>query len=304
MAQITNRTGVTAQDDTVRTEHIVPFVRSYPYEPSIMMQLAHVEPAPLGSVQVKFPRYDQMSLPASALSETDNNTQVALATSSGTATPAILRFSLIISDELKAARSYAPGSVPVEAIEQTMMAILARSDTDALSTVTSATQSTGAAADTPDMDWLDSAITAASTYPHFRRAGGMGMSCVILAPNQAQGVINSMKANASPLLAQSGFAGNAKVTTMSGFLFNYGGFPLYQTDGVANESSDRRNACIMPIGRGKAGIGIAEKELFRVEVNRGHSGAERASDWIDIASWMGYGLADATALVEVLSTDA
>jgi len=298
MAQETNRTGVTAQNDLVPTEQIPQLVREFPYEPTIMMELAHVEPAPKGSVAVRFPRYDQFSVPASAVAESDENTIVALTTSTGTATPAIKRFSLLVNDELKAVRDIPDGMISVEMVVEVMRAVLEDVDTQCLSNVTSATQTYGAATDIPDMDWLDGFIAQYATYRHGRSGP---RHAVVLAPNQWMKFIHTSKNSGGAALAEM-LAGGDKGTA-SGYKFTYSNIEIFSVNTVANESGDRRNAVMMPVGRGRAGLGIAVKELFRAVINRGHSGENRGGDWYDIRSWAGYGVADATAMLEGLSVD-
>lgn len=298
MPQETNRTGITSQNDLVRSELIPDLVRSYQYEPTIMMEIAHVEPALLGNTPVRFPRYDKLTVPSSAVSETNDNTVVALSTSTGTATPAIKRFSLLVSDEIRAARGIPDGMIDAETIAETMNAVLEDVDVQALALATSATQTYGAVTDEPSMEWLDGAILQYGTY-YWGRANVP--HAAVLAPNQWLKFWNSVKGNAGSAMGNIAAAGTTSAA--SGRKMQYGQYTIYSTNSVANESSDRRNAVLTPIGRGRSGIGIAMKEVFGVEINRGHSGAAKAGTWFDVRSWMGYGVADANALLEVLSED-
>lgn len=288
-----NETTTTTLTEVIPVEYIPEFIEGYNWNVPVAMEVARiVEKADQGSVPYRFPRHDQFSMPAGTKTEgTGSFTRVAHQTVENSLTPGIVGAEIVLTDEAQVA-ARTSGGILASTLEQTLLSLVDRMDTDILAGITSATNTTGTVSDVFTRDQWDDAVAAYRALS----AKSMGnMHAALLAPSAYNDLKRDERsASATSAILASSFFGGAQ-----GFTGEYDGFMLAYAANAPSESSGFAS-CMTPIGP-SSGLGIVVVEYPNARLNRGVDGESIASTFGHIRAWYGAGLVNQTSLLEILT---
>lgn len=292
-----NETTATLLEEVVPTEDIDDFIASFEYPLPVSQMIAWLRPSPLGSVAVRFPRWNQINsgsgVPAGTKSEGASFTRVPIDMTESSQTPGIVGFEMALTDEVRRANIQGEGialSVLVEAIA----ALIDRMDSDTLSGSTSATTTIGTTTD----DFTFSKFNAAAAGYRAMKLRSM-FGHAFGGHNDAFRDLTESVGNAAAM-----FQANTALQEMfgpeAGYHGRYLGFEMMESANVSAESPGWSNF-MTPIGAGTSGLGVAITEMPSVRPNRGSEGERDAEDLSVFRCWYAGGLINPRRLQEVLS---
>ena len=292
-----NETTAALLEEYIPTEDIDDFISSFEYHPTPSQAIAWVRPAPMGSVAVRFPRWNQLDtgsgVPGGTKTEGASFTRVDIDLTESSLTPGLVGFEMALTDEASKANKAGAG-IAMMIIVEAIHALVDRQDTDANSGSTSATSTTGATGD--NFDW-EKFNAAAAAYRALKIKSMMGHGFV--GHNDAFRDLTA-GVGTSGAMFQANTAIGSMFGPESGYHGRYLGFEMFESGNVAAESPGWSNY-MTPIGAGSSGIGIALTEAPSVRPNRGAEGERDAEDIMIVRSWYGAGLINPRRLLEVLS---
>lgn len=293
-----NETTLSLLTETVPTEDINTFVQSYEYALPVGQIVAWARPSPLGSVAVRFPRWNQVNaatgVPAGTKTEGASFTRVTVDQTESSITPGLVGLEMALTDEVQRAAGI-EGGVMAGVIIEALNAMSDRIDTDVLSSSTSATNTAGATGDNFTVSKFNAATAAyrALNIP----AGPMG-TAFIAHSDAIRDLTESWGTSSAPF--QTNHALGAAFGPTPGYHGQYLGFQVFESSNVPAEAPGWSNG-MTPIGAGASGLGIAMTEAPSVRSNRGSVGELDAEDMFVLRAWYGAGLTNPSRYLEVLS---
>lgn len=287
---LTTYTGTADVTEVIPTELLDNFIRSYDYEPRVADAVAWTRPG-RGNVAVRYPRWDQATVPAGTVAETVDGTDVEVALSESTITPGVVRFRMPISDE---ATVEALRGVPAGALMNQMEALLDRVDSDALSSSTSATQTVGTNTTAFDLD----AFSAVVTDLRARRWRTPMGTALVLHDDALDALEQSIRQSGSPWAIKD--AERLQESLGSGYQGRMRGLDIFLSGNVAADGGGHSNFAT-PIGAGISGLGLVMNKRPSVVATRGDDAENRMSTYYHFCAWYGFGITDPAHLVECLS---
>ena len=293
-----NETTLSLLTETVPTEDINSFVQSYEYPTPVGQLICWTRPSPLGSVAVRFPRWNQVNastgVPAGTKTEGASFTRVTVDQTESSITPGLVGLEMALTDEVQRAAGV-QGGVMAGVIIEALNAMSERIDTDILSSSTSATNTAGATSDNFTVTKFNAASAAyrALSIPN----GPMGTAFV--AHNDAiRDLVESWGSTSAPFQKDHALA--AAFGPNAGYHGSYLGFQVFESANVPAEAPGWSNG-MTPIGAGASGLGCAMTEAPSIRANRGSVGELDAEDMFILRAWYGAGLTNPSRYLEVLS---
>jgi hypothetical protein len=279
--------------ELIPTEKIGLYIQAANLPPNVALAIAWAEPGQ-GSIAVRFPRWDSISVPAGTKTEGSDFTQVVQTTAESSITPGIVGFEEVFTDEVLVQTVKGP-AIAAGAIDNGLRFLAQRLEVDLLASSTSATNATGATTDVFGKDKYAAALAAwrALEVPQI----GLGTAMVLdhgpmadLEVDMLLSVAPSSGMFAGLMSAENGYKGRAP-----------GGVELFESGNVAAEAPGMSNF-ITKIGNQASGLGIVFQEMPRVVgPNVGVLGARSAQTFYVLRAWYGCGLTNPGRLLEVLT---
>lgn len=286
-----DETTTTSAEELVPVEDIDTYIANFNYVVPSGLAVAWARPS-IGSIPVRFPRWNEISVPSGTKNEAEDFTRVEVTTTEASATPGLVGFEVVLTDELLAG---AQGGVPESLLQQGVRAILGRMNSDVLGVSTGATNATGSTSDALGREKFSAAAAAYRALEI--DPGATGLHAAIL----AHGPMGEL--DKDEVLTSAAIAGKSMMDVMSatsGYKGRYGGFELFEDGAVANEAPGKSNI-MTPIGAQVSGLGLAMTEMPRVARARAELGNRAAADFYVLRAWYGASLAYPQNLLEVLS---
>lgn len=290
MAAPSTQIDTTSVTELIPTEEIGAWLDGYGYPLGVGLLVAAIIPG-TGSIPMRSPRWDQLSVPAGTKSEGDDFTQVEMTTSEESATPGIVGFETSLTDEVVAGRVGIREAHLIEAVTS----LSNRMDADILAASTSATNTVGTTGGIFTRQYFSA---AAAAYRALEIPGGeMFDHAFVLHHDAVRDLDDDEVVTAAAKAASDNFR---ILGAAAGYLGAYGGFQLFESGNVAAEAPGWSNFAT-PIGAGRSGLMVVVTQSPTVEMNRGRDGARAASTFHVFRAWYGAGMRNRTRLLEVLS---
>lgn len=290
MAALSTYTGTTELEEIVPTEEIESYIYGANYPVGVAMQIAWARNSPAGSVAVKFPRFNAITVPAGTKTQTDVFTDVSIDMAEESITPGIVGFRMPISHEIiRAANS----GVPAGVLDECMIALLNRMDVDLCGASTSASNATGAITDTFTLAKFRSAVAAWKAL-EVRNSARVAL---VLDHGPAKALLDSLHESGASMAMSPG--DSLALSSMSGLLGTLHTFAIFEDLNVAAESTGRSN--FMTTMGNNGGLALALTEMPTVYRSNGDDAVLRAVDYYVFRAWYGAGIATDTQFLEVLT---
>ena len=290
MAALSTYTGVADATEVIPTELLDEFIQAYEYEPRVADAIAWSRPG-RGNVPVRYPRWDQATVPAGTVAETDTAPDVEVAMSESSITPAVVRFRMPISDE---ASVEALRGIPAGALANQMEALMDRVDSDALSASTSATQTVGLVTDTFDLEHFSAVVTDVRSR-RWRAPSGVALA---RHDEPLDALETSIRQSSSPWAIKEDQ--RLSEALGQGFQGTMRGLRIFLSGNVAVEGAGWSNFAT-PIGAGQSGLGVVMNQRPAVVSTRGDEAENRWATFYHFSAWYGFGLTNPSRFLEVLS---
>lgn len=302
-----NETVASSYTETISAEWINHFIRAVRL-PARAGQAVCWTRGSVGSIPVRFPREDTLSVPAGTKTEVSDFSRVELTQSESSITPGIVGFEVQLSDEMLAGfqahqalaridgsgASFDPNNVPMSIVVKCLDALMNRVDKDILAASTSSTQQTGAITDALTREkWH----AATAVYRALELNGAYGHAFVG-SHSAFRELSKDENLSAAQQAGSQDFRGSGPI---SGYLGKYYGFDMFESGNVADETTGKSNI-MTPIGTEASGLTLVLSDPLRHEFDRGVLGQRSASRFHVFRVWYGTGLNTTDALLEVLST--
>lgn len=260
-------------NDLVGTEEIIAFAMAYNHPLMVADAVAWTFDAPRGSTPVRVPAIGSFAIPAGAVSESADMTRVEFTTDSTSGTPAVVGVELAVTDQIVAG-SHVPRVTEI-AVENAINALRARRDSDLQALMATATTNASTLATA-----LTRAVAKAAINQAQAQFGVNGALIAFLLPNSGYNSlsVDELTATATSAQRMEMFGAN------SAFLGEWHGAMLFRAP-QAPASAPGYVGAITPMGAGVSGLGIAQAEDLRVEINRGAEGARARKTFAAISSW-------------------
>lgn len=301
MPALTKALDATEGQELIPTELIGTFVASFEYTAPAGLLVAWASPGK-GSIVKRFPRWNQLDkgsgVPAGTKTETDTFTDVDLDTTESSIVPGLVGFRLPISDEF-VAQVQDGIAVPAAALIECINAENDRIDSDVLGSITSSTNTTGAATDnaTPAKFRSGSAVYRALKIP----ASASQMGHAFIGHFDAfRDLEEGTGSSAAPFTAMQGDESLYGAPGDGAFRGRYMGYLMFESGNVPAESGGWAN-CFTPIGPRASGLGIVETEMPNIRPTRGDDAENRALTYFNVRAWYGTGITNPSRILEVRS---
>lgn len=285
-------TTATSATELVPTEKIGLYIQSVNLPERIGLTIAWAEPGQ-GSIAVRFPRLDGITVPAGTKTEAADFSRVEQLFSESTITPGLVGFEQVITDEAMVMTVKGP-AIRAVVIDNALRHLWDRVDTDVLASSTSSTNTTGATTDVFGRDKFQAAIAA---YNALDIPGlGMGVALVLDQGPMADLTADMVLSTATTADRFAGLLGPS-----SGYRGNVFGVEVFCSSRVATEGAGMSNF-MTPIGYQASGLGIVVQEWPRLDgPARGVLGNRAAMEFHVLRAWYGCGLTNPNRILEVLS---
>lgn len=277
----------TVVTELIPPEQIVNFIDGYGYPALTALFVAAAIPS-VGSIPVRMPRWNSISVPSGTKTEGADFSQVAPDTTEESITPGIVGMEIPLTDEAKAGSVI---GIPEQLLIEGINAMSNRMDTDGHAVSTSATNTAGTTATVLNRVAMNAYATA---YRALNLPAGWRNAFVVGNSGYRDLEEDEVLQSATKDMGFAAFA------SASGYQGTYGSFDLFLTQNIATEGPGRSNY-MTPIGNGRSGIAYAITQRIVVESNRGVLGARSARDFHVFRAWYGTGLRNRTRLLECLS---
>lgn len=277
-------------EEIIPTEMIDTYVQAVHLPVRVGLAIAWSRPGK-GSIPVRFPRWNAISVPAGTKSEGSDFNAVAPTTTESSITPGIVGFEVELTDEVMVENV---GGVPASLIDSCLEQLANRLDVDVLASSTSANQTTGTITDTFGRDNFAAALAAWRVLEVPQ--GGMGDALVL-----DHGPMADLERDMVLAVGTTAGMFAGLMNAANGYKGNVAGVEVFESGNVAAESSGMSNF-ITKIGMRASGLGIVFQELPHVRPpQRATEGERSASTFYVFRAWYGAGLTNPNRLLEVLS---
>lgn len=296
MAALTTDVGTTELTEWIPTEILPSIAQSFEYAARTAEAIAWTKPG-AGSIAHRFIRWNQLNagagVPAGTKTESDTFTDVLLDLAESSITPGIVGFRLPVPDESMRQTVIGPmiqTSLAVEALN----AINDRRDSDVLSSITSATNTAGAATDNFT---IQKAVAALAAWRALNVPDIDGGVAFLLHHDGFRDLEADTSATSAPFVPTQtpgdmfGVRAGVKGMWMGALMIDSGNAP-------ANASN--WSGCITAIGNERSGLGLVDVESPNIRTSRGDDAENRAVTYLIVRSWYGAGLTNPNRILEVL----
>jgi|SRR5688572_10510667 len=284
--------GTSEFTEVIKTELIPATIAKFEYTPTVALAVAWSSPGK-GNIAVRFPRMNELSVPAGTVAETVDHTDVSVDITESSVTPGMVRFRVAISDE---AAVMAEAGIPTDVLRDGLRAMLGRLDSDLSAASTSATLTTGAVGSAFTLEQFHSArqYYRAQDIEQFG-----GRHALVLHNDATDALENSIRNSSSPWALKRDDARLVEGLG-AGYQGSLNGIDIFCSSNVADESTGHSNY-MTPMGAGLSGLGVIMNEMPHVKMERGNEGELRASSFYHFRMWYGTGIVNPRRFVEVLS---
>lgn len=273
--------GVADEEVVIPDEDIGAFVAEFPQPMLVGIEAAWQKPAPLGSVAVTYPRWDEMANGVgSAKAESVEFPERDIGMSDTSITPALYGFAIKRSDEAEAGSpSGIRAGMLAEALKYHYTAISAA----ALASLAGLSAQAGNVTDTYNLDRLKADISA---Y-HLLNLDGLGMPAAIISNGMAQDLTDSLTQTGATMPVSAGDTFGTEV--VGGYMGTMHGIPFYRSSQLATSGAGRVGG-MFPVGDRRSPIGLAVTEMPNVRMTRGDTMELRAATQHVCRAWYGAGV--------------
>lgn len=298
MTALSTKLDTSAVEELIPTEMIGDFIAGYEYTAPSGLAVAWAKPGK-GSIVHRFPRWNQLDggsgVPSGTKTETDVFTDVTLDTTESSITPGFVGFRLPISDE-SSAEVQSGSAVPVGAVLEAVRGLNDRMDSDILSSITSATNTVGAATDNFTAAKFRAAAAQARTLE--LTDFGMGVAC-ILHHDGFRDLEESIGGTTAPFTASNADASLFGAPRPGAYRGSYMGFKMFESGNIPANASNWAG-CMTPCGAGASGLGIVITEGAKVVPTRGDDAENRKVTYYVVSAWYGAGISNPSRILEIL----
>lgn len=290
MAVLTTFTSTTDVEEVIPTELLGDFVQGFEYVTQVNMGIAW-QSAGRGSIVKRYPRFQEVTVPAGTKTESDQFTDTEIATTESSITPGLVGFRFPIPDEVM--EEAEPG-VPAGILMEAMTALGNRIDSDLVAEAANLTNSVGLVTDTYDLARFKADLSA---YRALHIPVAPLGSALVLHENGSSDLTDALSSTASIFAKESG--DTLQVGPTQGFIGNLHGVAIYTSDNAPVNGAGH-DGYMTPIGGGASAIGLVVNELPRMEMTRGDDATNRAVTYFHFRSWYGAGVTNPNRGLRVL----
>lgn len=283
--------GTTEATEVVRQEEIDAFLAGANYPPPTAVAIAASKPG-RGNTPIRFPRMNQLSVPAGTLAETVDAVDVNVDTTENSITPARVAFAVPISRDLLMAQD--ADHFPSAVLEACIEAMWSRINADLNGASVSATNSIS------DISTPFTLAVLRATRVAWRALNvKAGAGLALLLSDDALGQLEeSAETAGSPWALKPGDV--PEFQNVHGFQGKFGTFMLFSDTEAADDSTGRSN-WVTPIGD-QSGIGVVMSESPQIVLWQGNDGLRRDVIYAHCRMRFGTGIVNQTRFLEVLSS--
>lgn len=291
MAALGTFTAASDVEEVVPTEQLSNFVLGFEYAMPVGLGIAWAKPG-TGSIPVRFPRWNEVSVPAGTKTESDTFTDVEITTAENSVTPGIVGFRMPLSDEMTV---QSLGGIPAQALAQALQALVNRMDADILGASTGYTGTQAGA--TTDVYTLTRFMADLSLY----RAKNIPFApmghALNLHENGASDLLLSLGTTAAVFGKQEG--DTLRIGPNAGYLGSMYDVAVYSSPNTAVEGGGH-SGLLTPIGDQASAYAAVVSQMPYVKQSFGNDADLRAVSYYVFRCWYGTGLASSNRGLEVL----
>jgi hypothetical protein len=283
--------GTTEATEVVRQEEIDAFLAGANYPPPTAVAIAAAKQG-RGNTPMRFPRMNQLSVPAGTLAETVDAVDVNVDTTENSITPARVAFAVPISRDLLMAQD--ADHFPSAVLEACIEAMWSRINSDLNGGSVSATNSIS------DISTPFTLAVLRATRIAWRALNVKAVSgLALLLSDDALGQLEeSAETAGSPWALKP--TDVPEFQNVHGFQGKFGTFMLFSDTEAADDSTGRSN-WVTPIGD-QSGIGVVMSESPQIVLWQGNDGLRRDVIYAHCRMRFGVGIVNQTRFLEVLSS--
>jgi hypothetical protein len=283
--------GTTEATEVVRQEEIDAFLAGANYPPPTAVAIAAAKQG-RGNTPIRFPRMNQLSVPAGTLAETVDAVDVNVDTTENSITPARVAFAVPISRDLLMAQDadHFPGAV----LEACIEAMWSRINSDLNGGSVSASNSIS------DISTPFTLAVLRATRVAWRALNvKAGAGLALLLSDDALGQLEeSAETAGSPWALKPSDV--QEFQNVHGFQGKFGSFMVFSDTEAADDSTGRSN-WVTPIGD-QSGIGVVMSESPQIVLWQGNDGLRRDVIYAHCRMRFGVGIVNQSRFLEILSS--
>lgn len=284
--------GTTEATEVVSQEEIDAFLAGANYPPPTAVTIAATKQG-RGNVPMRFPRMNQLSVPAGTLAETVDAIDVNVDTTENSIVPARVAFAVPISRDLLMAQE--GEHFPSAILDACTEAMWSRINSDLNGASTSATNSISDISTPFDLAALRAARVAWRALQVRPGAGGIAL---VLSDDALAQLETSVETAGSPWALKP--SDSPAFENVHGFQGMFGTFLLFSDAQAADDSTGRSN-WMTSVGD-MSGIGVVMSESPQIVLWQGNDGLRRDVIYAHCRMRFGTGIVNQTRFLEILSS--